>query len=196
MTAQSYRIDTVCANLIEHLEGARRTWPGRPDEAHAGFRRIAEETLDKVTGEHDELFGASGWGETLRREVLDTFLPRYERLAVDQTDLEVQGYNAWRGGDPVARVVVTAGALLGALALERWVHHPVALVAFAGVFLAPVVPEIRAFAYRRRYRRLLQEVVDDMSRIQDELERYANAAPAPVSESERAPRKPRQTERG
>lgn len=172
MTTPSYRLDTVCGNLIERLEGSRRTWIGDDDAAARGFSRIAEETIDRVLEEHDALMGPSAWGDRLRREVLDTFIPRYTRLALDHNALEDEGYRAWRRGDPVARVAVTLLTLLVALGLVRVVHNPVAALSFIAVILAPIIPELRRWYFRRRYRRLLQEVVDDMGRIQDELERY------------------------
>jgi len=197
MTASSYRLDTVSANLIEHLEGARRTWLGQPDAAREGFRRIAEETVGKVLAEYQELFGDSDWGHTLRREILDTFLPRYERLALDHNDLEDQGYHSWRGGDPIARIVATLATLAVALAAERVLHHPVTLLGFLFVVLVPFAPELRGVYYRRRYRKLLQEVVNDMGRIQDELERYAavEVEPSPSVEQHKKKQKPPQMER-
>ncbi len=198
MTPPSYRLDVVCGSLLERLEGTRRTWLGDPEAARAGFRRIAEEVVDGVVAERAALMGEDGWGEVLRREVLETFLPRYTRLAVDHNALEEAGYRAWRGGDPVARVVAGLLALLAAALVARFVHHPLALVAFAGVLVAPFTPEIRQSWFRRRYRRLLQEVIDDMARIQDELERQGDPAllladAPPASEPARRPVAPTAT---
>ncbi len=176
MPPTPYRLDTVAASLIERLEGARRTWIGQPEEAQAGMQRIAEDALDRVVREHDEIMGEGSWGTELRRELLETFLPRYVRLATAHNALEADGYGAWRQGDPAARVLGTGIALLAALVLERVLHHPVTLLAFVFALFVPVLPEIRAWHYRRQYTKQLQEVVDDMGRIQAELERYSDDA--------------------
>ena len=173
MTVSSYRLDTVAVHLIERLEGARRSYQGRPEEGAEAFARIADEELDRIVAEHDDLFDTPRVGERLRREIHETFLPRYVRLAADQTALEAAGYHAWRRGDPLARGATTLGALIFALGFVRTVHHPVALLVFAVVLLVPFLPEIRRGHHRRQYRRLLQQVVGDLGRIQDRLDAYS-----------------------
>jgi hypothetical protein len=198
MTAPSYRLDTIALNLIERLEGARRTWSQDPAAAERELSRIAAEQLDRILAEHDEILDTPGWSATARREVLETFLPRYIRLAVDHNALEERGYNAWRRGDPIARIIGGGAAITLAMAVARLVHHPAALVGFAIALCVPFIPEIRRFHFRRRYRAELQLVVDDMARIQGELERFPAAeappAAAPSPEAARVP-PPRQTER-
>jgi hypothetical protein len=184
MTVSSYRLDTVAVHLIERLEGARRSYQDRPAEGEAAFVRIADEELGRIIAEHDELLDDPGYGDRLHREVHETFLPRYVRLAADHTALEAAGYHAWRRGDPVARGATTLGALLVALGFVRTVHHPVALVVFAVVLLVPFLPEIRRGYHRRQYRRLLQEVVADLGRIQERLDAYS---PDPALEDLDAP---------
>ena len=194
MTVSSYRLDTVALHLIDRLEGARPTYVGRPDDAAAAFARITTDELDRIVAEHDAVMGEPGVGARLRREVLETFLPRYTRLAQDHTALEDAGYRAWRRGDPVARAVTTIAALLVTAGVVRLVHHPVALVCFAAAVLVPFLPELRRWYYRRQYASLLQETVDDMARIQGRLDAYAptelEAAPAPASPHRAAPRRP------
>jgi hypothetical protein len=193
MTAPSYRLDTICANLIERLEGARRTWSGDPDGARRELTRIADEQLTRILAEHDELVDTPGWSALARREVMETFLPRYLRLAVDHNALEERGYDAWRQGDPIARIVGTVVSMTVALGCVRLVHHPAALVLVPVALAVPFVPEIRRLHFRRKYRVLLQEVVDDMGRIQGELDRFPAGAGAD-SDTTR-PRPQPQTER-
>jgi hypothetical protein len=175
MTTASYRLDSICGNLIERLEGARRTWRADPESAARGLRRVAVEQLDRVLADYEEMYDGAAWPDTVRREVLETFLPRYTRLAIDHNHLEERGYDAWRNGDPIARLIGGLVALSAAGVLVRVVHHPASLVAFVVALAVPFVPEIRRFYFRRQYGQLLQEVVDDMSRIQAELDRYPAA---------------------
>ena len=177
MPPTSYQLDTIAASLIERLEGSRRTWVGQPEQAAQGFRRIAEETLDQITREYDAVMREHTWTTTLRREILETFLPRYTRLAIEHSALEAEGYRAWRRGDPVARVIATGLSLLGAIALERIFRHPITLLAFILALMVPIIPELRAWYYRRQYHQQLQSSVDDLARIQEELERYQDIEP-------------------
>ncbi len=171
MTVASYRLDQVCADLIERLEGARPTWANDRDGAQRAFRKIATEHVDTVIAEHDEMVGTPGWGALLRREVMETFLPRYTRLALDHNQLEAAGYHAWRKGDPVSRLILTFVALSAATAAYRVLHSPLTLGLFVLAFVVPFAPELRRGWHRRRYSGLLQEVIDDMGRIQDSLDK-------------------------
>lgn len=171
MTVASYRIDQVCADLIERLEGARPTFALDEDAAVEAFRRIAAEHVDTVIAEHDAVLGTPGWGALLRREVMETFLPRYIRLALDHNQLEADGYHAWRKGDPVSRLLLTFAALVVATAAYRLLHTPLTLGLFVLAFVVPFAPELRRGWHRRRYAALLQEVIDDMGRIQDSLDK-------------------------
>ena len=174
MPPTPYRLDTVAASLVARIEGARRTWVGDPAAAEAGMQRIAEETLDRVIAEHDEIMAGSQWGGMLRREMMETFLPRYTRLAVAHNELEAAGYGAWRGGDPLARVMATGAMLLVAMTAARLLHHPLTILLFIMALLVPILPEFRAFYHRRQYGRDVQQAVDDMGRIQEELDRFAD----------------------
>ena len=139
-------------------------------EAEAGLRRTAEELVDGIIREHDEIMGTEGYGAGLKRELVDNFLPRYTRTATAHTALEETGFNAWRGGDPVARVVGVILALLFATLFTRAVHHPVAIMAFFVPIFAGLMPELRRWYHRRKYRAALQEIVNDMTRIQPSLD--------------------------
>jgi len=174
MPPSEYQLDHVAVNLIERMEGARRTWIDDPDAARAGFRRIADESIARAVAEYEGVMGADGWGDVLRREMTETFLPRYTRLALAHNDREAGRFGAWRGGDPVGRIVMTVGALLLAMVLRRiFMMHPVTFLFYFLAVLTPVMPEIRGWYYRRQYEAELQVVVDDLQRIQGELDRYA-----------------------
>lgn len=174
MPPTPYRLDTVAASLVERLEGARRTWVGQPDAAREGMTRIASETLDLIIAEHDRIMPGAKWGGMLRRELMETFLPRYIRLAVAHNALEAAGYGAWRKGDPLARVMATGGMLMAAVVIERLLHHPATLLLFIFALFVPALPELRAWYHRSQYAGALQDAVDDMGRIQEELDRFTD----------------------
>ena len=173
MPPAEYQLDTVAVNLIERMEGARRTWIDDPDAARDGFRRIADESLDSVIKEYEQVMGADGWGDILRREISETFLPRYARLAVAQNALEAARFGAWRRGDPVARILLSVAAIVAVLVLRRLLmFHPITILFFLIVLVMPVMPELRGWYFRRQYTADLQSSVDDLERIQGELDRY------------------------
>jgi len=172
MIPPSYHLDTAAVLLIERLEGARRTWMNDPTEAAAGLRRNAEELVDGIVREHNEIMGDTGWGDVLRREMMETFLPRYIRLAVQHNEHESRGFGAWRGGDPIARILATAMTVFAGLVLNAIFHHPIVILVFMSALFVPVLPEIRSGYARRQYRIELQQAVSDMERIQQGMERF------------------------
>ncbi len=175
MVAPSYRLDTVAAHLIERLEGARRSYLDRPEELETAGRRIVEVALGEVLSEMAEVFADSIHAEHLRREMAETFLPRWLKLARLQNDLEGTRFDTWRQGDLVFRTVAFIAPLLVAIAATRLLHSPVAALTYLVPVLLPFLPEIRAWQAARRYQRALQEIVDDMERIQKQLEAYQPA---------------------
>ena len=54
MVPSDFRLDTVSVHLVERLEGARRSYVDRPEEATPAFRRIAEELVADAASEVQE----------------------------------------------------------------------------------------------------------------------------------------------
>ncbi len=172
MIPSDFRLDTVSVHLVERLEGARRSYVDRPDQAPPAFLRIAEELVADAAAEVGEYSDEGDYPVVLRREILETFLPRYTRLALEHNALEKRRFGAWRAGDPVARLVTTGAAILAAAIFSRFFPSVFAAVAWLFVVMVALMPELRATWYRRVYRRDLQAVVDDMARIHDHLTVY------------------------
>ena len=63
---------------------------------------------------------------------------------------------------------------MGAVFFERLLHHPITILLFIFALFVPILPELRAFYHRRQYAASLQAAVDDMGRIQDELDRFTD----------------------
>jgi hypothetical protein len=199
MIPSDFRLDTVSVHLVERLEGARRSYMDRPEEAPPAFLRIAEELVADAASEVREYTDDGEYPAVLRREVLETFLPRYTRLALEHNKLERVRFHAWRAGDPIARLVSTGAAVLAAALFSRFFPSVFAAVAWIFVLLVALMPELRAFWYKRLYQRDLQAVVDDMARIHDHLDVYTpsvrdveppRAQPATPSSTEPAQRSP------
>jgi hypothetical protein len=65
---------------------------------------VARKKLGEVRESYEEAGGSQPYWEDLEREVLTTAMLQYIARAVEQTRLERQNYDVWRGGDPAARV--------------------------------------------------------------------------------------------
>jgi hypothetical protein len=176
MIPSDFRLDTVSVHLVERLEGARRSYMDRPDEAPPAFLRIAEELVADAASEVSEYTDDAEYPAVLRREILETFLPRYTRLALEHNALEKERFGAWRRGDPIARMITTGAAVFAAALFSRFFPSVFAAVAWVAVLLVGLMPELRTAWYRRLYQRDLQAVVDDMARIHDHLDVYTPSA--------------------
>lgn len=167
-----FEYSSVAIGLIEHLEAVRRSYAEDTDGLADGLGKITIETVEAATAEHREVMGDTDYGSKLRQSFTEVFLPRYIELATVQNQLERKGFNAWRSGDPFSRVIALAVGLVMAMGFIRLVHNPLALAALPLAIVPFFAPEIRAWLYRRRYLKLLQQVVDDISRIETQQGRY------------------------
>lgn len=192
MIPRDYRLDEVVARLVERLEATRRSYV-EPEHAGRAFRRTAEEHVQAAIDEYLTVLpgdrAARHQAELLRREVLDTFLPRYERLALARTAQEAAHHGFGPLGTGPGRLALVGIALLVVFGLGRFAGAvwmwPVLLVALS----MPVWPDVAGALGRRAHLRALQSVVDDMQRIQEQATAYAPGDLAPE-----APVRPRAKE--
>jgi hypothetical protein len=175
MVARSYRLDTVAAHLIERLEGARRSYIDRPAELDKAGRRIVDEALAEVLSEMEEVMSDPTHAERLGREMGETFLPRWLKLAKLQNELEATRFDTWRQGDIGFRMAAFFGPLLIAIAMTRVLHSPIVALGYVIPFMLPFLPELRAWQSANRYRIALQAIIDDLERIQLQLDAYQPA---------------------
>jgi hypothetical protein len=169
MVPSDYRLDSVAARLIERLEGARPTHTD-PSTAEAAFREVAEHHVAAAIAEYRAL-GAEdpeAHAAFLRREVLQTMLPRYARLAARMTAAEQRGYGFGPLAGPIGipALAVVAFALFF-FVLRRllgwWEAWPLLLLDAT----LPFWPLGAAWLHVRRHRADLEALVADMERIQD-----------------------------
>lgn len=171
MAPTSFRLDTLAVRLLAQLEAHRRTWRADPERASRELTKIAEDQVAAMVAEQADLGPGPRYAAAVADRLQHTFMPRYERLALEQNALEEAGWKSWRGGDPIGRIVSGLVMLLLAVALTRLVRNPAVVVAYMGVVLVPLGPEIRALWHGWQYRRALQSIVDDLGNIQEELDR-------------------------
>ncbi|TVQ93238.1 MAG: hypothetical protein EA397_05540 [Deltaproteobacteria bacterium] len=177
MIPHEYRLDRVADRVAARLETQRRTYPDDPEGAERAFAETTEAILDDVITE----FRADGFTDRperheafLRRELLHTFLPRYTRMAVQQTALEARGYGMGTLHGPVGRVVLFFFILvLGALLMRAPMVIYVKFAMLAPLLFSIFLPDLIAWATRVRYAGALREAVSDMAELQDRALDYA-----------------------
>ncbi len=179
MIPRDFRLDSVAVHLIERLEGTRRSYLDRPEKAREKFARIADDLVGAAAAECREYVEGDEYPQLLHREIHETFLPRYTRLALEHNQLEKSRFGAWRGGDPLFRVGAVAAAVVAAGIVTRAFPSVYVAVIWIFVLAFALMPELRAAWHRRLYQRDLQAIVDDMGRIHDQLDVY-DASPAPL----------------
>ncbi len=175
MVAKSYRLDTVAVHLIERLEGARRSYLDRPEALDVAAARIVDEALAEVLSEMGDIYDDPTHAERLTREMRETFLPRWLKLAKLQNGLESERLGSWESGGLGFRIVAFLVPLFIAFAATRALHSPLAALFFLPPFILPFLPEVRTWQDSRRYQGELQAIVDDLDRIQQQLDAYQPA---------------------
>lgn len=170
MPPSSYRLDTIGAQLIERLEGTRRAWMDRPSSAEEAVPRLAAEAAHAWARECRETIGDEAQAARIERELEEVFVPRYIRLAVHQNRLEARGYGI-AASNVFSRVAFTAAAFLLAELLLRVIREPFGFPLLALPILAFLFPEVRTAWLRRQHNNRLQELVDDLARVQDAVEK-------------------------
>lgn len=190
MVPNEYRLEHVSLRLIDRLEGARRSFGA--DRAPAEFRRIADEMLSAATTEYRSvaLEDPVSQVEFLRRELIETFLPRYTTAAVDMTAREARGYGMGILADPVGRVFLALIAAAVAFAEFRVGGARLGITGVALFGVLPFVPDLVAYVTRRRHEANLQAIVNDMTRIQNQRDAYAaptDLATEPLASSQARP---------
>lgn len=190
MVPSDYRLDEVCARLIPRLEASRRSFKDR-EELRGTFQRLAEEHVESALAEYEQVAGTdrhyARQAELLRRETTETFLPRYERLAVERNlaERDPTRLEAWAA--PARRLMLVGVALSAWFIGYRFVGRPLSWIPLLILSSAPLWPDWADRIARRQHQRALQEVVDDMQRIQEQATSYLPPEMLDVEE----PRRPR-----
>lgn len=173
MAPSSYRLDHLAVLLIERLEATRRAHLTDPVAAEQALRRV---TVDLIAGQAMEcrqVLGDDAQAHRIEKEGVETFLPRYIRLALAQNREEARGYGLIFPDHLLGRAAATLVMLLVATLLVRLFPNPLDLAFFLLPFVTPFLPELRAWSAKRRYEAELQAVADDLGRLQDADERLA-----------------------
>jgi hypothetical protein len=166
LAGSSFDFGQVLFAVLTDCEHRRRGLA--PEEAGEKLNEAAREKLAEIHESYVECGGTEDYFLDLTREILETAIPQYVPRAVAQTRLEREGYDLWRGGDPVARAAFgLLGLLLGGLLVALpfvpiWEDSFAFLLALAGFFF----PEVTRLFYDRRHSRFLNRMIKDAERYQ------------------------------
>lgn len=190
MAPPSFRLDTLAVNLIERLEPVRRAHLDDPTRARAALERTTAQIAANVAQECRALLGDDAQARRIEQEAVDTFLPRYARLALEQNRAEhrtaLTPLNVVTQRLAPVFALLVAGAVLSEVLPGPW-DVAFDFLPFIGLF----GPELLSAAARRHYRGELQALADDLGQLQDADERLAPTVSEPApSPRPRATREP------
>ena len=141
----------------------------------ASLRTQAEAEIVQMERQLKELeIDEPQYWQRVRRVLDEILLPRYAKAAIEEIALANRDYGIWRGGDLLARATFAlAGFILGIIAVET-PYIPIYEKWFPAVLLVagPVFPDLAMWWYRRRFRRKLDALVQDLSKASQILETY------------------------
>jgi hypothetical protein len=176
----SYRLDTLAVTLIARLEAVRRAHLTDAVAARAAIARGAGELLGDIAAECRETMGDEAQARRIEREGVETFLPRYTRIALAQNEEEAGAARGGTLGQLARRAAAVVSALLVAVILARLFPGPWDAAFY---YLFPPVsfffPELTGHLSRRRYEAELQALADDLGRLQEAEEQVAPAGVNP-----------------
>jgi hypothetical protein len=175
MVPEKYRLPAVGRFLLEQFELRRpgiREWS---PEIEAQLRRDAESELQLMEKQLREMgMDDPGYWQRVRRALDEILLPRYGALATGEIELARRDYGIWRGGDMIARATFAlAGFLLGIVCVEV-PYIPIQAKWFPALLLVlgPLFPDGVMWLHRRRWRKRLEALVEDLGRASETLDTY------------------------
>jgi len=161
-----YDFGSVVFVVLGECEHRRRGYDEKDLERH--LLGVARAKLAKIKAAYDEFGGSPAYWQLLETEVLETAMPQYIDAAEEMNRLERTGFDVWRGGDIGARFLFSlVGLMIGSLLVAiPFVPIFEAMFAFALAALGFVYPDLKRYTHERRHARLLNRLVADAARYQ------------------------------
>ena len=176
MYTERYSIPFLASILIAAAERRRPGLGPWDEKAEAEIRSLFQSELAQMKRQFMDLFDDAAYWERVERTLLDVCLPRYLPLAQKQTALERRDYGLWRGGDLIARGVYAGAGLLVGILMVKLPFIPVPqtwdLFAFLTMVAGPFVPDAQIWWFRRKHRKQLEAIVEDMEEAEHQLRLY------------------------
>jgi len=176
MYPDRFRLPFLAGVLIAAAERRRPGLGPWSFQVEEQLRHAFDTELEDVRRSFLESFDDPGWFTRVEEKIEEIALPRYLVEAKRQTDLEQRGYGLWRGGDLLSRVVLALGGLCVGAFLVKAPFIPIPttwdLLIFAMGLAAPLLPDLQIALHKRRHRRALRAIVEDLQDAEAKLELY------------------------
>jgi hypothetical protein len=193
MYPDRFRLPFLSGVLIAAAERRRPglgPWSPRVEQQ---LREAFQTELEDVRKSFLESFDDPAWFSRVEEKIQEIAIPRYLVEGKRQTDLEQRGFGIWRGGDLISRIVWGLGGFALGIFLVKapFIPSPTSwdLLALAMLLLCPFIPDAQIALLKRRHRRALQAIVEDLHDAEAKLELYQPlSSPEPDPSALPAPR--------
>lgn len=168
-----YRLAELTEHVVALLERRREGFAEWNADTEAKLTTAATEALQEAGRQFAEVADDKPYWQRLEQTVLTAVLPRYFQAAKAEHELEKNKFNLWRGGDFISRVAYAGAGLVAAVIVWRTAIpnylEPLPLAFFIG---GPLLPDLQVWFARRRYRKVLAQVVESMREEDSAREQY------------------------
>ncbi len=167
IAGSEYDYAQVVYVVLQECEHRRRSFEEESFETEV--RACATEKLAEIKATYDEFGGSVAYWETLEKEVDDVVLPQYIAAAQSITESERHNFGIWRGGDLGARFAFAlAGLVIGSIIIALpFIPIVEDMFAFALMAAGFLYPDLKRFMFERRYTKVLNRLVADSARYQE-----------------------------
>jgi hypothetical protein len=162
-----YDYAQVVYAVLQECEHRRRSFADSSFDTEA--KECATEKLGEIKAAYDEFGGSAVYWETLEKEVDEVMLPQYIAAARDMNELEENDFGIWRAGDLGARLAFAlAGLVIGSIIIALpFIPIFEEMFAFALTVVGFLYPDLKRFMMQRRYMKVLNRLVADSARYQE-----------------------------
>ena len=173
MYPNRYRLAELTEHVVALLERRREGFAEWNTDTEAKLTAAATEALEEAGRQFAEVADDKPYWARLEHTVLTAVLPRYFQAAKAEHELEKNKFNLWRGGDFISRVAYGGVGLVAALIVWRTAIpdylEPLPLAFFIG---GPLLPDLQIWFARRRYRKVLAQVIESMREEDSARQQY------------------------
>jgi hypothetical protein len=167
IAGSEYDYAQVVYVVLQECEHRRRSF--EEESFDDEVRACATAKLAEIKAAYDEFGGSASYWETLEKEVDDVVLPQYIAAAQSMTESERNNFDIWRGGDLGARFAFAlAGLIIGSIIIALpFIPIVEDMFAFALMAAGFLYPDLKRFMFERRYTKVLNRLVADSARYQE-----------------------------
>jgi hypothetical protein len=167
IAGSEYDYAQVVYVVLQECEHRRRSFEAESFDDEVVL--CASEKLAEIKAVYDESGGSAVYWEALEKEVGEVVVPQYVEVARAITEQERNSFGIWRGGDLGARFAFAlAGLVIGGIIIKLpFIPIYEDMFAFALTAAGFLYPDIKRFMHERRYMKVLNRIVADSARYQE-----------------------------